>query len=436
MEDSTYVDIEIKHNKDFYLYIVTQIVMWIIGIGGNALIFTYHHMHYRKHLDLFMSALSSFDFLLCSISVVILHSDPHHWISINICCFEQIIFTRLIIINYYFILLIFRKVGKLFHNISEIVLCVFHALIVMPAFLVCILGEGYEQTQQGSDETLLFCHVSQQHLYGIFTFSFALASFVTFMGMTIQKRYVMKRIAAPIKDGEIVQITEDPEKSDLNIVHCSSEKTVHKSGIQSSAPNVKGHSHRFIVIGVIFQTFFSGIVLYNVINGTGVHKIDFGKGLIHHLNLVLIFLLHCCATPVIYVICDRHFGKFVTTCFCYIPLSNWSTVNRLLFAIVFSLLYSRRWSSREYKSLQICFTCNLQIESGIKLGLSRIHIKRRESVPGIGIAKLKCREQNRVYSIKQKKDYLHNITGCFIIYFVFKYFFSTISKIMQVMFIW
>ena len=65
-----------------------------------------------------------------------------------------------------------------------------------------------------------------------------------------------------------------------------------------------------IVFGVINQASFSGIVLYNALKD----NIELRKGLTHNIILMFVFLLYDCATPVLYLLFDKTFRKFIAKC--------------------------------------------------------------------------------------------------------------------------
>ena len=310
----TSVDIGIKSDKDAYIHIVLQLVIWTMGVGGNLLLFAHQNMSKRKCLTVPMSALSSLDFLLCCILATILFSKPNQWLSINICCMDQILFTRLIVMNYYFILWISRRVGKSFHNVSEKVLGVFHACIVLPLFVSCILDEDNSQTSQGTQETILYCKVFPRKAYGIFTVFIAFGSCFTFVGIITMKKYIMKNTLTSEENGRIGKTTQTKGNRLQTFVTLQTERDGRRFAIHLNVNISAWQGNVHIAFGVIYQTLFSGIVLCNALKDSGIHNIELRKGLTHNIILMLVFLLYDCATPVLYLLFDKTFRNFIAKC--------------------------------------------------------------------------------------------------------------------------
>ena len=187
IENITTADIGIKTNTDVYIYIASQLVLWIFGIGGNLLVFVHQNMCKRKCLTVPLSALSSLDFLMCCILACILFSNTNQWLPVNICHMDQILFTRLIVI-----LRIAIRISKSFHNVLEKVLSVFHAYIVMPLYVLCILDEDNSQIPQGTQETILHCKEFPQKAFGICTLFIEFGSCLIFIGTSTNRKYLMK----------------------------------------------------------------------------------------------------------------------------------------------------------------------------------------------------------------------------------------------------
>ena len=307
----TAVDIGIKTNKDIFIYTATQFVLWIFGICGNLLVFAHQNMSKRKCLTMPMSALSSLDFLMCCTLATILFSNPNQWLSINICCMDQILFTRLIVMNYYFILWISRRFGKSFYNVLEKVLSVFHACIVMPLFVLCILDEDNSQTSQSAMETILYCKVIPRKAYGTFTVFIAFGSCFTFVGIITMKKYIMKNTLTSEENGRIGNTTQTEGNRLQNVVTLQTERDGRRFAIHSNVNISAGQGNMHIAFGVKYQILFSGIVLYNALKDSGIHNIELRKGLTHNIILMFVFLLYDCATPVLYLLFDKTFRNFI-----------------------------------------------------------------------------------------------------------------------------
>ena len=314
IENLTSVGNGINTDKDVYIFSGARFVLWIFGIGGNLLVFAHQNMSNRKCLTVPMSALSSFDFLLCCILATILFSNPNQWFSVKIRYMDQILFTRLIVMYYYFILWITIRIGKSLHNVSQKVLSIFHACIVMPLFVLCIFKVNNSQTSQGTKETILHCRALPRKAYGIFTICIAIGSCLACIGMTVKKKYIIKNTYTFTENGRIGIITEDVENHNQTLVTRHSERDSRTFTSTSNVNISTGKGNMPIVFGVIYHTLFSGIVLHNAMKHSGNHDMELRKGLTHNIILILGFLQYDCATPLLSFLFDKTFRNFIAKC--------------------------------------------------------------------------------------------------------------------------
>ena len=297
----------IKTDLDYYLYVLMQFFICVVGIGGNLLISTYHYQRHRKDMAIF-TMMSSFDFLLCFASGFILHSDPIGWFAINTCCFDQILYSRFIIITVYFSQLISGNCGKLCRRTAEKVICIFHVLILMPAFVTCMLQVNVYWTIEETNKSILYCRDNYRIVYGIVCLILNIVCLLTLIGISLQKRLFMKNLTTIQKKGED-GVEEGSITGDLDM----KTTTIYKSETGSTTYSGNKMSRRTILIGIIFMIFFSAYVLHNAMHSHNMHLTELSLGISHNIFLIVIFLIHACATPFLYIICDTPFRNYVTS---------------------------------------------------------------------------------------------------------------------------
>ena len=296
----------IKTDVDNYIYVLMQLFIFVVGISGNLFISTYHYQRHRKDLAIFMTMMSSFDFLLCFASGFVLYSDPIGWFAINTCCFDQILYSRFIIITVYFLLIIAGNVGRLCRRTAEKVVCIFHIVILMPAFVTCILQVNVYWTIEGTDKSIVYCRDNYRIVYGFACLILTIVCLLALIGISLQKRVFMKNLTTIQKKGE-----ESVEEGSITGEFELNTMTIYKLETGSKAYSWNTMSHRTILIWIIFMIFFSAYVLHNAMYSDNMHLTDLSLGISHNIFLIMIFLIHDCATPVLYIICDSPFRNYV-----------------------------------------------------------------------------------------------------------------------------
>ena len=302
----------IKTEMDFHIYVVIQLVMMILGTGGNLLILTYHCKSDRKYLGIFMTMMSSLDFVLCVASVFILHSDPIGWFTINICCYDQILFSRCIIINFYFFLRIVGNFGRSYHRTAEKMICILHIIILMPSFVICITQVNVYGNIDNMHRSTLYCQENFGIFYGVTCLILTFVSLLTLIGISLQKRHFMKTYTIETTETRRGVYVEENTRGRRMIcafkVNTSGPHYV-ETGSKRCARN--GESHRTILIAIVFMIFFSAVVLHNAIQSDNLYHTELSLGISHNIFLVVTFLIHDCGSPVLYFIFDYPFRMFV-----------------------------------------------------------------------------------------------------------------------------
>ena len=300
----------IKTETDFRIYVVIQLVMLVVGTGGNLLILTYHCKCDRKYLGIFMTLMSSFDFVLCVASAFILHSDPVGWFAINICCYDQILYSRCIIINFYFLLRIVGNFGRSYRLVAEKMICIFHIVILMPAFVICITQVKVYGNVENMQRSTLYCQDNSRIVYGVTCLILNFVSLLIFIGISLRKRHFMKTYT--------IETTEKRMRFEERIgerrMICAFKVNTsgpHNLGTRPKTYSRNGESHRTILIATVFMFFFSAIVLHNAMQSDNLYHTELSLGLSHNIFLVVIFLIHDCGSPVLYFIFDYPFRMFV-----------------------------------------------------------------------------------------------------------------------------
>ena len=296
----------IKTDVDYHLYVLMQLFIFVVGIGGNLLISTYHYQHHRKDLAIFMTMMSSFDFLLCFASSFVLHCDPNGWFAINTCCFDQILYSRFIIITVYFFQFISGNVGRLCRRTAEKVICIFHVLILMPAFVTCMLQVNVYWTIEDTDKSILYCRDNFRIVYGIVCLILTIVCLLALIGISLQKRVFMKNLTTLQKKS-----ADDIEEGGITGKLEVKTTTIYK--LQTGSTTYSGNkvNRRAILIWIIFMIFFSAYVLHNAMYSDNMHLTELSAGISHNIFLIVIFLIPGCGTPVLYIICDTPFRNYV-----------------------------------------------------------------------------------------------------------------------------
>ena len=104
------------------------------------------------------------------------------------------------------------------HYVSDKVLSVFHACIVIPLFVLCIFEENNSETSQFTKETILHCKVFPRKAYGILTLFIAIGSCLACIGKTIKKKYIMKNTLTSTENRWIGINREGVETHNLTVL--------------------------------------------------------------------------------------------------------------------------------------------------------------------------------------------------------------------------